>query len=133
MPHLKVFDLRDNKITQLPDEIGLLQSLIRLDISNNSISNLPYTLSSLAHLVSLQVEGNPIKSIRRDILQCGTVRILKTLKDRSAGLEAAAADSNSMGSDGLNSPRRPPCFGEENSVFPDRYFGKIFCWCLGFF
>lgn len=118
---MKIFDLRDNKITQLPDEIALLQSLARLDISNNSISNLPYTLSSLAHLVSLQVEGNPIKSIRRDILQCGTVRILKTLKDRSAGLEAAAAaENNSMAGDGLNSPRRPPCVGEENSIFPDR-------------
>ncbi|KAI8130217.1 hypothetical protein FF38_12561 [Lucilia cuprina] len=125
LPHLKIFDLRDNKITQLPDEIALLQSLIRLDISNNSISNLPYSLSSLAHLVSLQVEGNPIKSIRRDILQCGTVRILKTLKDRAGGLEAAAAaanaEANTMGSDGLNSPRRPPCLGEENSIFPDRY------------
>ena len=123
---MKIFDLRDNKITQLPDEIALLQSLTRLDISNNSISNLPYSLSSLAHLVSLQVEGNPIKSIRRDILQCGTVRILKTLKDRSAGLEAAAAaaaaatDTNIMAGDGLNSPRRPPCLGEENSIFPDR-------------
>ena len=121
---MKIFDLRDNKITQLPDEIALLQSLTRLDISNNSISNLPYSLSSLAHLVSLQVEGNPIKSIRRDILQCGTVRILKTLKDRSAGLEAAAAaaatDNNIMAGDGLNSPRRPPGLGEENSIFPDR-------------
>lgn len=117
---MKIFDLRDNKITQLPDEIALLQSLIRLDISNNSISNLPCSLSSLAHLVSLQVEGNPIKSIRRDILQCGTVRILKTLKDRAGGLEAAAAENNTMGADGLNSPRRPPCLGEENSVFPDR-------------
>ncbi|KAM7364317.1 leucine rich repeat containing flyers-cup isoform 2-T2 [Cochliomyia hominivorax] len=124
LPHLKIFDLRDNKITQLPDEIALLQSLTRLDISNNSISNLPYSLSSLAHLVSLQVEGNPIKSIRRDILQCGTVRILKTLKDRAGGLEAAAAAANGgdiMGGDGLNSPRRPPCLGEENNVFPDRY------------
>ncbi|XP_005186465.1 leucine-rich repeat-containing protein 40 isoform X1 [Musca domestica] len=128
LPHLKIVDLRDNKITEIPNEISLLQNLTRLDISNNSVSNLPYSLASLAHLVSLQVEGNPIKSIRRDILQCGTVRILKTLRDRQAGIEAAAKTSNSsssltgsMGADGLNSPRRGLSFEEENSIFPNRY------------
>lgn len=129
LPHLKIVDLRDNKITEIPDDIYLLQNLTRLDISNNSISNLPYSLASLAHLVSLQVEGNPIKSIRRDILQCGTVRILKTLRDRQAGLEAATKTSNSssslsdsakMGADGLNSPRTGLSFDEDGSIFPDR-------------
>nr|NP_001262546.1 flyers-cup, isoform H [Drosophila melanogaster]AGB95928.1 flyers-cup, isoform H [Drosophila melanogaster] len=83
LPHLKILDLRDNKITELPDELCLLRNLNRLDVSNNTISVLPVTLSSLAHLISLQVEGNPIKTIRRDILQCGTTRILKTLHDRA--------------------------------------------------
>uniref|UniRef100_A0A1I8NUB6 Leucine-rich repeat-containing protein 40 n=1 Tax=Stomoxys calcitrans TaxID=35570 RepID=A0A1I8NUB6_STOCA len=130
LPHLKIFDLRDNKITEIPEEIALLQNLTRLDISNNSVSNLPYSLASLAHLISLQVEGNPIKSIRRDILQCGTVRILKTLRDRQAGLETAAKTSNSssslaesgnMGANGLNSPRRGFSFEDDQSIFPDRY------------
>ncbi|XP_017047064.1 leucine-rich repeat-containing protein 40 isoform X5 [Drosophila ficusphila] len=83
LPHLKILDLRDNKITELPDELCLLRNLNRLDVSNNTISVLPVTLSSLAHLISLQVEGNPIKTIRRDILQCGTTRILKTLHERA--------------------------------------------------
>ncbi|XP_043656087.1 leucine-rich repeat-containing protein 40 isoform X7 [Drosophila teissieri] len=83
LPHLKILDLRDNKITELPDELCLLRNLNRLDVSNNTISVLPVTLSSLAHLISLQVEGNPIKTIRRDILQCGTSRILKTLHERA--------------------------------------------------
>ncbi|EAA04662.4 AGAP006993-PA [Anopheles gambiae str. PEST] len=82
LPQLKVLDLRDNKIEKLPDEIALLASLTRLDLSNNTISSLPSCLSTLAHLVSLQVEGNPIRSIRRDIIQCGTQRILKTLRER---------------------------------------------------
>lgn len=101
LPHLKIFDLRDNKITELPDDICLLRNLNRLDVTNNSISVLPVTLSSLAHLISLQVDGNPIKTIRRDILQCGTARILRTLqdraqaKDRQAGGEEAATSSSS--------------------------------------
>lgn len=82
LPSLKVLDLRDNKIEKLPDEIALLQSLMRLDLSNNSIYSLPTSLCTLAHLVSLQVDGNPIRSIRRDIISCGTHRILKTLRDR---------------------------------------------------
>lgn len=85
LPSLKVLDLRDNKIEKLPDEIAMLQSLMRLDLSNNSIYSLPTSLCTLAHLVSLQVEGNPIRSIRRDVIACGTHRILKTLRDRGAG------------------------------------------------
>lgn len=82
LPSLKVLDLRDNKIEKLPDEIAMLQSLMRLDLSNNSIYSLPTALCTLTHLVSLQVEGNPIRSIRRDIIACGTQRVLKTLRDR---------------------------------------------------
>jgi Leucine-rich repeat (LRR) protein len=82
LPSLKVLDLRDNKIEKLPDEISMMQSLMRLDLSNNSIYSLPTSLCTLAHLVSLHVEGNPIRSIRRDVIACGTQRILKTLRDR---------------------------------------------------
>ncbi|KPU79886.1 uncharacterized protein Dana_GF18150, isoform B [Drosophila ananassae] len=96
LPHLKILDLRDNKITELPDELCLLRNLTRLDVSNNSISVLPVTLSSLAHLISLQVDGNPIKTIRRDILQCGTTRILKTLHERAmANKEEGGSDAAS--------------------------------------
>lgn len=77
----------------------LLRNLNRLDVSNNSISVLPTTLSSLAHLISLQVDGNPIKTIRRDILQCGTARILKTLQERAQAKdrEVGGADAMSCG------------------------------------
>lgn len=82
MAHLRILDLRDNKIEVLPEEISNLQHLIRLDLTNNALTNLPNSLSLLAHLQSLQVEGNKIRSIRRDIIQCGTSRILKFLRER---------------------------------------------------
>lgn len=90
LPQLQVLDLRDNKIEALPDEINMLQSLMRLDLSNNSILTLPVSLCTLAHLTSLQLEGNPLRSIRRDIIQSGTTRILKTLRDRAGYVEAKA-------------------------------------------
>lgn len=37
---LSVLDLRDNKITNIPEEITLLESLERLDITNNDVSTL---------------------------------------------------------------------------------------------
>ena len=35
---LSVLDVRDNKLDKLPDEIGLCQTLERLDLTNNSLS-----------------------------------------------------------------------------------------------
>ena len=36
--NLSVLELRENKLSKLPDEITLLESIERLDITNNSIS-----------------------------------------------------------------------------------------------
>ena len=42
--NVRLLDLRENKITQLPDEIMCLQLLERLDVSNNDLSGLPFVL-----------------------------------------------------------------------------------------
>lgn len=36
----KILDLRDNQIEELPEEIAMLQKLIRLDLTNNSLTKL---------------------------------------------------------------------------------------------
>lgn len=108
LPNLKVLDLRDNKIEKLPDEVAMVQNLMRLDLSNNAISSLPTSLCTLAHLVSLQVDGNPIKSIRRDVIACGTQRILKTLRDRDKNPQNGNAKM-------IHSPTIP------ETQFPDKY------------
>ncbi|KAG4068641.1 hypothetical protein HA402_002332 [Bradysia odoriphaga] len=110
LPQLKVLDLRDNKIEKLCSEIAYLQSIMRLDLSNNSINSLPSSLSTLSHLVSLQLDGNPIRSIRRDIIQGGTIRILKLLRDRFSQEEHADEAKSSV-----------PTIGAENKTFPDRF------------
>lgn len=80
--NVRTLDLRENKITKIPDEITVLQLLERLDVSNNDLSTLPYTLGVLPHMKSLQVDGNPMKTIRRDIVARGTVGLLKYLRSR---------------------------------------------------
>lgn len=98
MTQLKILELRDNQIETLPDEIGMLQRLIRLDLTNNELSryieiiliakinlyfvSLPKTLALLPHLQNLQLEGNALKQIRNDIIKGGTCRILKFLREK---------------------------------------------------
>lgn len=96
IPNVTTLDLRDNKIASIPDEIVNLQSLERLDLTNNDLSTLPYTIGTLPHLKSLLVEGNPMKSIRRDIIQRGTVGLMKYLKSRltESDLEALRDKGN---------------------------------------
>ncbi|XP_044260698.1 leucine-rich repeat-containing protein 40-like isoform X2 [Tribolium madens] len=85
--NLKILDLRDNKIEQIPNEIAMLQHLIRLDLTNNDLTDLPNSLGLLAHLQNLQLEGNKLKKIRADIIKGGTMRILKHLKEQLADEE----------------------------------------------
>lgn len=92
LPHLQILDLRDNKIERVPDEIDQLQALVRLDLSNNAINTVPNSLAALVHLSSLQLDGNPIRSIRRDILQSGTVRVMNLLRERAGGVFRTKTD-----------------------------------------
>nr|XP_060629707.1 leucine-rich repeat-containing protein 40 [Anolis sagrei ordinatus] len=79
---LCVLDLRENKLKSVPDEIALLEGIERLDLSNNDISSLPCKLGNLSQLKFLALEGNPLRTIRRDILQKGTLEILKYLRNK---------------------------------------------------
>ncbi|XP_045582047.2 leucine-rich repeat-containing protein 40 [Procambarus clarkii] len=110
---ISVLDVRDNQIDDLPDQITLLQGLERLDITNNNLSTLPYHIGLLPHLKSMPLEGNPMRLIRRDIVQRGTVQLLKYLRSRVSapintfpGFENSAADSNLL---------------LENRSIPDKY------------
>nr|CAD7455508.1 unnamed protein product [Timema tahoe] len=106
--HVRVLSLRDNKLSVLPEEINILQHLVRLDLVNNSLTTLPRCLGFLPHLQNLQVEGNPLRSVRSDIVQCGTVRLMKFLRQRVEGEE------------GVPRPGSREGIGEV-SDFPDRY------------
>ncbi|XP_071038464.1 leucine-rich repeat-containing protein 40 isoform X2 [Parasteatoda tepidariorum] len=94
IPSIKILDFRDNKLSQLPDVICTLQNIERLDISNNGLSSLPYTLGTLPHLKFLAIEGNPMRTIRRDIIQRGTVQLLRWLRSRLEDPDAVKSMSN---------------------------------------
>ncbi|XP_023726055.2 leucine-rich repeat-containing protein 40, partial [Cryptotermes secundus] len=108
LSRLRVLNLCNNEVTSLPEEISGLQLLVRLDLTNNSLVTLPDTLCYLPHLQSLHLEGNPLHSIRRDIIQCGTTRLLKFLRERLKDEGNANIGSYTL-------------IAEKDVKFPDRY------------
>lgn len=79
---LSFLDLRDNRLSKIPDEIQLLQSLERLDLTNNDLSMLPFVMGTMVALKSIVIEGNSMKSIRRDIVMRGTNELKRYLQSR---------------------------------------------------
>ncbi|XP_035699357.1 leucine-rich repeat-containing protein 40-like isoform X2 [Branchiostoma floridae] len=82
LPGLVLLDLRDNKLTSIPEEITHMQHLQRLELSNNDLSSLPFSLGLMSSLKSVNLDGNPLRTIRRDVIQRGTSELLKYLRTR---------------------------------------------------
>lgn len=51
LPHLKILDLKNNKINQITDDIKFLSSLTSLELANNNITTVPTSISTLKSLV----------------------------------------------------------------------------------
>ena len=81
-PNIVTFDIKNNKLQALSDEIFVLKNMKILDLSNNDLQNLPPELGLLKNLNKLQVEGNPLKTIRLAVRQGGSETIKKYLASR---------------------------------------------------
>lgn len=55
---LEILLLSNNKLKQLPTEIGLCKTLLQLDVSCNFITQLPSQLGHLSSLKCLNVQNN---------------------------------------------------------------------------
>jgi Leucine-rich repeat (LRR) protein len=71
MTHLRVLDLNDNVISELPSRISDLQFLRELHLENNRLEFLPVSLSEITSLKVLQLYGNPLKSPPKEIVSRG--------------------------------------------------------------
>lgn len=61
--------LHDNQLTYLPDEIGNLTNLQTLSLNNNALTRLPSTIGNLSQLRSLNLENNKLKRVPSEIGQ----------------------------------------------------------------
>ncbi|XP_065069918.1 leucine-rich repeat-containing protein 40-like isoform X2 [Rhopilema esculentum] len=82
LPTLVTFDVKDNTIQSVPEEITLCCKLERLDLTNNCLSILPFTVGNMENLKTLSLDGNPLRGIRRDVVAKGTQAVLAFLKSR---------------------------------------------------
>jgi Leucine-rich repeat (LRR) protein len=79
---LSVLALSDNGIAAISGtQIAVLERLNELDIRNNALTALPPELGLLP-LRSLQIEGNILRSLRRSVIEGGTAAVLAYLRDR---------------------------------------------------
>ncbi|EDV23314.1 uncharacterized protein TRIADDRAFT_27850 [Trichoplax adhaerens] len=100
-----IMDMSENKIEFVPDEVVNMKQLERFDLTNNDISGLPCNMGNMTQLKSLILNGNPLRTLRRDIVQRGTVAILKFLRSRIAGTIpdlASSVDTNTQGNTRIN-------------------------------
>lgn len=81
-PNLVTFDVKNNKLSELPEEIFVLKKMKILDLSNNDLQTLPPEVGLLKTLNKLQIEGNPLRAIRMSIRQGGTETIKKYLASK---------------------------------------------------
>ncbi|OQS04834.1 hypothetical protein THRCLA_02954 [Thraustotheca clavata] len=103
--YLTVLDLRDNKLTSLPDSTAQLYRLKTLDISNNDLSDLPPGLGYLKELNHLLVDGNSMRAIRRSIISSGCEALKKYLRTRGkppAGVDALEEEMDEFAGEGVN-------------------------------
>lgn len=76
MTNLHTLILTHNKLPSLPDSIGHLSKLKKLDVSQNKLSDIPSTVGFLTSLESLNASKNQLTDLPRNL---GALTSLKTL------------------------------------------------------
>jgi len=59
-PNVTVINLANNKLNQLPDQIGDLHSLEELNVESNQLTTLPFSIRTLRQLETLILTDNPL-------------------------------------------------------------------------
>ena len=79
-PHLSktltVLDLKNNKLSNLPESISQLKMMKTLDLTNNDLTDLPSDIGFLDKLIRIHLEGNPLKVIKHSIRTAGAEVII---------------------------------------------------------
>ncbi|XP_043465463.1 leucine-rich repeat-containing protein 40-like isoform X2 [Leptopilina heterotoma] len=130
MGQLKTLLLGGNKIEVIPEEMIRLINLEHLDLSHNNISSIPNCIGIMPNLHNFIVEGNKLQNVRRDIVQLGTPRILRHLRQSSNASNIEIRDCSSPLCEDENLPdkyamknaRLLSLIGKNLSNIPDRVF-----------
>jgi len=100
LQELSVLDIRDNKITDIPEEAYLCKSLKMLECSNNDLTVLPTFLGYMPALQALSVHGNALRGFRHSVLDSGAESLKAYLRTR--GVAPDEASENKAGDQSAN-------------------------------
>ena len=79
---LVTLDVSNNKIATLPGSIYSSITLEYLSIENNELKEVPLELGAMPKLKSLLIAGNPQRTVRTNILQQGSSKVIEWLRSR---------------------------------------------------
>lgn len=82
-------DIRYNKLTSLPEEIGNLQALRILTLGSNRLASLPAGFGRLTKLEYLDLQDNPLGTLPEPVYQLRNLQYLKLTEAHLASLPAA--------------------------------------------
>ena len=63
-----MLDLKDNRISTLPDRFGNLQRLLKLSLDGNCLAVVPVCMGNLLTLSELSLSKNQIRHVEHDCL-----------------------------------------------------------------
>jgi len=87
-PGRTTIDLRNNQLTNLPAEIGLLTELTALKLDNNLLTDLPAEIGLLTQLTGLELNNNQLKALPAEIRKLTELRYLYLRNNQLTNLPA---------------------------------------------
>lgn len=101
--HLSEVRLASNNILEIPHNINLLPVLKLLDVSQNKIKEVPGELSDISKLKELNLKGNPLSDRRlgKMVLQCHFKQVLEYIKQHAKRHSASSKASATKDRNGL--------------------------------
>lgn len=76
LPHLRILNLAENRLSELSSEIGKLKQLVELNLSDNGLKNLPPEVSELSSLKKLNIADNQFEFVSDEIFELGELESL---------------------------------------------------------
>eukprot|EP01132_Coremiostelium_polycephalum_P000644 gene644-797_t len=96
MRSLKIFWINNNKISTVPDEIGLLSELEDFQIDGNQVSKINKVFFELKKITELSMSRNHLKEIPSDLGVLASLRTLSLEKNELIALPACLSTLNQL-------------------------------------
>merc|ERR1711916_251540 len=90
LPRVKRINIALNELTSLPSELGALTQLTRLVASGNKLRSLPFEFENLVNLVELDLTENSFAKLPSQIADMGVLETLK-MADNQLDITSARA------------------------------------------